>query len=121
MNARNYARFPGPGDLPGDSSHPNSPDYDDSRDEAVDELVDEYRDDPAKLAAAEESVAGTFDGSHYSEVTLALHALHRTDPDKLLGSDVLATLYRLARIDHDAIESALREMAESAIDRRWAA
>ncbi|KAF1692685.1 hypothetical protein [Pseudoxanthomonas koreensis] len=22
-----YSRFPGPGDLPGDSSHPNSPDY----------------------------------------------------------------------------------------------
>lgn len=28
MNALpNFNRFPGPGDLPGDSSHPNSPDY----------------------------------------------------------------------------------------------
>jgi hypothetical protein len=27
MAALNYARMPGPGDLPGDRNHPNSPDY----------------------------------------------------------------------------------------------
>jgi hypothetical protein len=27
MAAHNYARMPGPGDLPGNRNHPNSPDY----------------------------------------------------------------------------------------------
>jgi hypothetical protein len=87
------------------------------RAEAIDALVDEYRKDPKKLAEAEEWTAGTFDGSHYTAVSLALHALHRIEPDKLLGSDALANLYRLAKVDHEAIEAKLREMAEDELSR----
>ena len=29
MSALPYSRFPGPGDLPGDSKHPNAPDFND--------------------------------------------------------------------------------------------
>ena len=86
------------------------------RGEAIDRLVDEYRKDPKKMREAEEWTAGSFDESHYTEVSLALHALHRIDPEKLLGSDVLATLYRLAKVDHEAIEARLRDIAEEAYD-----
>ena len=88
------------------------------RGEAIDRLVDEYRADPKKLREAEEWTAGSFEDSHYTEVSLALHALHRIEPDKLLGSDVLATLYRLAKVDHEAIEARLWDMAEEAYDNR---
>ncbi|HTH08458.1 MAG TPA: hypothetical protein VMA55_02735 [Acidovorax sp.] len=86
------------------------------RGEAIDALVDKYRKDPKKLAEAEEWTAGRFDSEHYSAVSLALHALHRIEPDKLVGSDLLATLYRLAKVDHEAIEAQLRRMAEDEVD-----
>lgn len=87
------------------------------RGEAIDRLVDEYRADPKKLREAEEWTAGSFDESHYTAVSLALYALHSVDPDKLLGSDLLATLYRLAKVDHEAIEARLVEMAEDELTR----
>lgn len=86
------------------------------RGEAIDRLVDEYRADPKKLREAEEWTAGSFDSEHYAAVSLALHALHRIEPADLLGSDALANLYRLAKIDHDAIEAQLRSMAEDEIN-----
>lgn len=88
------------------------------RGEAIDRLVDEYRADPKKLREAEEWTAGSFDESHYTAVSLALHALHRIDPAYLLGSDALANLYRLAKVDHEAIEAQLYEMATVELDRR---
>lgn len=91
------------------------------RGEAIDRLVDEYRADPKKLREAEEWTTGSFDGEHYSAVSLALHALHRIDPADLLGSDALANLYRLAKVDHEAIEAQLYEMATVELDRRAAA
>lgn len=82
----------------------------------LDGLVSDLRADDAKLREAEEWVAGSFDSDHYAEVTLALHALHRTEPADLMGSAVLANLYRLARVDHDAIEAELRRMAADRAD-----
>lgn len=84
--------------------------------EHLDGIVAKLRADDASLHEAEEWVAGSFDSDHYAEVTLALHALSRTEPADLLGSAVLANLYRLARIDHDAIEAELRRMAEDKAD-----
>ena len=89
-----------------------------ARAEAIDRLVDEYRADPKKLREAEEWTAGSFDGEHYTAVSLALHALHRIEPADLLGSDALANLYRLAKVDHEAIEAQLQRMAEDEIDGR---
>ena len=88
------------------------------RGEAIDRLVDEYRADPKKLREAESWTAGSFDESHYTAVSLALHALHRIEPADLLGSDALANLYRLAKVDHEAIEAQLYEMATVELDRR---
>ena len=78
------------------------------------ELADEYRDDPAKCREAEEWVAGTFEGDHYTEVTLALHRLHYTDPSDLMGTDLLTQLYRLAKVEAAAMDARLLEMAEEA-------
>lgn len=74
-------------------------------------LAKAYRTDPAKLRAAEELTAGTFSGTHYTEVSLALHRLHHTDPADLMGSGVLQDLYRLARDEAAAIDAQLLEMA----------
>jgi len=94
---------------------------DERRAEFIRARVAELSDDEASLRAAEEWTAGTFDGSHYSEVTLALFALHRTDPDKLEGSAVLTRLYRLAKTEHAALEQQLRLMAAAEWDREDAA
>ncbi len=91
------------------------------RGEAIARLVDEYRADPKKLREAESWAAGSFDESHYTAVSLALHALHKIEPADLLGSDALANLYRLAKVDHEAIEAQLYEMATVELDRRAAA
>ncbi|WP_164086011.1 hypothetical protein [Stenotrophomonas maltophilia] len=74
-------------------------------------LAKAYRTDPAKLREAEELTAGTFSGTHYTEVSLALHRLHHTDPADLMGSGVLQDLYRLARDEAAAIDAQLLEMA----------
>ena len=87
----------------------------------LDARVAELRQDPKKLTEAESWTAGSFDGDHYTAVSLALHALHRKDPSELIGSDVLVTLYRLAKVDHDAIEAQLRELATVELERRHAA
>ena len=91
------------------------------RDEYIDARVAEYADDEATLRAAEEWTAGTFDGSHYTDLTLALFALHRTDPDKLESSGLLPRLYRLAKVEHDALQQQLRLMAADEWEREDAA
>ena len=84
--------------------------------ERADELAEQYRSDPEKLREAEEWVAGTFDGSHYTEVTLALYALHHGDASKLIGSDLLTTLYRLAKVEAMAMDAQLEEMARREVE-----
>lgn len=81
------------------------------RAEQAADLAKAYRTDPAKLREAEEQTAGTFSGTHYTEVSLALHRLHHTDPADLLGSGVLQDLYRLARDEAAAIDAQLLELA----------
>lgn len=55
ITATNYARMLGFGDLPGDSSNPNSPDYDTTHDEAVEARVDLIcSDDAERMRYADE-------------------------------------------------------------------
>ena len=90
-------------------------------DERREELIDDMLADPkwraANERAAEEWVAGTHSGEHYTEATLALDALHR------LGAtpDVMARLHRLARVESEALTGQLRQIAEVEIDRERAA
>lgn len=88
------------------------------REEAVADLLAIYQADDAKLREAEEWVAGSFDSSHYTDLTLALFALHNTDPDKLAGSDLLARLYALAKVEATAMNEQLAGMAEAEETRR---
>lgn len=87
----------------------------------LDELAALLRKDESCCREAEQWLAGTFDGDHYTDLTLALHQLHHTDPSDLLGSDLLARLYRLARVEGEAMDRQLREQAESYPVRRIAA
>ena len=75
----NYHRMLGPGDLPGDDSNPNSPNYDASRDEAIEELVEQYLEDPAKVREADDWVAGSMDNEHYNALERALADLSLPD------------------------------------------
>ena len=88
----------------------------DIREERIAELAEEYRADDAKRAEAEQRTAGTFSPEHYSELTLALHDLHYTHPDDLIGSGVLTRLYQLAKVEAVALDSKLMEMAEESVE-----
>lgn len=101
-------RLPGPGDL-------YQPPADDPRAEHASQLAAQYRTDPSKCREAEQWVAGAFDGEHYAELTLALHRLHHAAPSTLAGSDLLATLYRLAAVEAGALDAQLQQMAEDAV------
>ena len=81
------------------------------RAESIAALADEYESDDDKLRAAEEWVSGTHDGSHYTDLTLALFDLHLTDPDKLMASGLLPRLYALAKVEYLAMRKQLEQMA----------
>ena len=90
-------------------------DAEEARAERIEELLAEYAEDDAKLREAEEWIAGSFDGSHYTALSLALFGLHKTSPDKLIGSGVLQKLYELAKVEHAAMRARLVEMAEEQV------
>lgn len=97
----------GPGDLPGDSSNPNSPDYDARFDELVDELVEQYRDDPAQVERADQWWEGTLDGDTYTAIEKAMADFG----DRVPGSFLRLT--ELAKVASEARAKALREVAEN--------
>lgn len=84
-------------------------------DELVDSLLHDFRNDAQKIAEADTLWAGTID---MSDADSALADLHRVEPSDLLGSDVLARLYRLARSCHEARDSELRDMAQDEADKQ---
>ena len=76
------------------------------------ELFADYARCPNKIAEADADCDGMLDGTTYTEMQAALADLHKVEPCDLLGSDVLARVYRLARVCGQAREERLREMAE---------
>lgn len=87
------------------------------REEQVDALIADWNRSDAKRRNAEQWTAGTFDGDHYTEVTLALDELHRDGATPA----VLEKLHRLAKVESAALQAKLREQAEAEIDRDMAA
>jgi len=79
------------------------------------DLVPALRADPAACREAEQWVAGSFDGEHYSDVTLALHQLHHTPPSNLIDSPLLAQLYALAAVEAAAVDDELLLMAQQQV------
>lgn len=104
----------GPGDLPGDDRHSGSPNYDDRFDELVEEILAQYRDDPAKVAEADDWWEGTLDGDTYREMERALADFHTMTNELAEWESIEDRLNNLARICHDARETRLRELAENA-------
>lgn len=82
---------------------------DEARAEMIDDLHSRFVADDDKRREAEEWTAGTFDESHYTDLTLALHELHH--------SDLLMRLYRLAKDEAAALDAQLRSMAEAEYDK----
>lgn len=83
-----------------------------AREEAIDDLLTDAKWRAANVAAAEEWTAGTFDGEHYSEVTLAFDALHREGAT----AAVIERLHRLAAVESAALDAQLRLIAENEVD-----
>lgn len=110
----------GPGDLPGDSTHPNSPDYDNSADEARGEAIDELLNDPkwraAHKAEADSWCDGMHDGEWYSQAESRMADLDGVEPMDLPGSNLLASLYALAKTAAAMRNEKLREIAENEVD-----
>ena len=90
-------------------------------DEALTELTDAWTQDARKLREAEEWTAGGHSGEHYTEVTLALSALHDHPLETLIGSDALARVLRIAKVEHDALYARMRGMAEAELQKGMAA
>lgn len=119
MNARpDYYRMPGPGDLPGDDTNSNSPDYDSRREEAVDELLHDNSWVAANTPEADDWCDGQFDGEHYSAVERALADLDGIPAGRLLGSAALEKVLRLAKVHGEARAKQLRQIAEREVDER---
>lgn len=87
---------------------------DSARAEAIDALVDRLAADPAKVAEADEWIAGTLD---YEGLETDLADLHNVPADRLIGSDALVRILRRAQAANEARADRLRLMAEEQIDR----
>ena len=79
--------------------------------EREDDYMDTLHNDPKACAEADTWWAGSLDGDQYSEMESALADLHTVDATKLLDSDVLTRLYRLAKVCHEKRDAELRLMA----------
>lgn len=80
--------------------------------EAVEQVMDELREDSAAMAEAIDDADHRYPLFEDVEgVARLLYRLHQTPADRLIGSDVLADLYREAKRVHAAIESALDRAA----------
>ena len=79
--------------------------------ERADELLAAYRTDPDKIAEADESWAGTLDGSTYADMEKALADLWAVDDDKVHGSYAMDRVFRLAKACWFARDQELHLMA----------
>ena len=96
-------------------AYDNAYPYDDAaeaRAERMDQMVMDYLADADKVAEADDWIDGCQSGEHYSELERAMADLHAVHPSDLLGSDVLARLYQLAKVPGEARLAQLREMVQ---------
>lgn len=74
-----------------------------------------YRSNPDMCREAASWTAGTLGGRYYTDLQLVLHRLHHTHPSDLLGTELLTQLYGLARIEGEALDAQLVELARVAM------
>lgn len=83
--------------------------------ERVAELAVSYRSNPDMCREAASWTAGTLGGRYYADLQLVLHRLHHTHPADLMGTELLTQLYRLARMEGEALDAQLVELARVAM------
>ncbi|TMN18494.1 hypothetical protein [Pseudoxanthomonas sp. X-1] len=79
--------------------------------ERIDGRAAEFRKDTKKIREAESWVSGTLSGDYYTQVSLALYALHRLG----LTPGVTRALEGLAKVQARAIDGELSKMAEASL------
>ncbi|ALA82138.1 hypothetical protein I5U59_04165 [Stenotrophomonas maltophilia] len=84
-------------------------------DERVAELAVGYRSNPDMCREAASWTAGTLGGRYYTDLQLVLHRLHHTHPADLMGTELLTQLYRLARVEGEALDAQLVQLARMAV------
>lgn len=88
---------------------------DERRDEAVEAMLADPKWRAARKAEADEWCDGTFSPEHYTAVERALADLSEVPTDRLIGSDALAKVLRLAAIHGEARDRELRALAASQV------
>ena len=68
-----------------------------------------------KITVEKELLDGTFSPEHYTAVERALADLSEVPTDRLIGSDALAKVLRLAAIHGEARDRELRDLAASQV------
>lgn len=101
-----------------DNAHDWEREEAEAREEAIDALLSNSSWRAARKAEADEWCDGTFDAEHYSAVERALADLAEVPADRLIGSDALATVLKLADVHAAARDEKLRELAEAEYDER---
>lgn len=71
----------------------------------------------ANVEKADEWADGMQSGEHYTALEIAMADLSEVPAERLIGSDALATVLRLAAVHGEARKKYLREMAEAEIER----
>ncbi|RZZ85659.1 hypothetical protein [Pseudoxanthomonas winnipegensis] len=79
--------------------------------ERIDARAAEFRKDTKKIREAESWVSGTLSGDYYTQVSLALYALHHLG----LTPGVTRALEGLAKVQARAIDGELSKMAEASL------
>lgn len=83
--------------------------------EMFDAMLNDLLNDPLAIAEADAWNSGSFDSSTYEEAESALADLAGVDPSDLLGTEVLARLYRVAKVFAGARLRRLEEVADLAV------
>lgn len=86
-------------------------------DDACGEFIEAFKSDEANIREAADWTDGTQDASHYTDLSIALHDLHHTDPDKIVSTGLLTRLYRLAKARAATIDAELESRAEAAWEK----
>lgn len=94
------------------------PPDDSARDTAIDALLSDKAWRAKQTPVADEWCDGMHDGAWYGLAERRLADLHELPDDKLIGSDLLAGLRRLAAVAAGMREEKLREIAVEAVDAR---
>lgn len=95
----------------------DEPESDDRIAERVEELEAEIAADRARVIALDVEQSELLDGEQYEAIFTALADLDGKEPADLLGSDLLATLYRLAKPLAAMREQAITEAAQDQAER----